>query len=244
MSAGAIPDKPALPKRFYKSVSVVEIEGGFAPALDGRTAKTPARAALTLPTRALAEAVAAEWDAQIEIIDPRTMPLTRLSNVAIDGVASSAEAVAAEIVKYAGSDLVCYRAEGPERLVARQNELWDPVLAFARDALGARFLLAEGVMFVAQPDEALEAIAHAVPRKNPFVLAALSVMTTISGSALIAIGVHQGRLTVEEGWAAADLDEAWNAEVWGFDSEAEARRTMRRDEMAAAAMMARLAVGE
>lgn len=241
MSAGAPPEKPALPKRFYKVVGVAEVEAGHAITLDGRHARTPARAPLALPTAELAAAVAAEWDAQVEIIDPRLMPLTRLANVAIDGVAASAEAVAAEIVKYAGSDLICYRAEGPERLVARQTELWDPVLAFARDALGARFLLAEGVMFVAQPEEALEAVSHAVPRENPFVLAALSVMTTISGSALIALGVHQGRFSVEDGWAAADLDEAWNAEVWGFDSEAEARRTMRRDEMAAAAAMARLA---
>lgn len=240
MTPGA-PEKPILPKRFYKAAGVVETDDGFALALDGRIAKTPARAPLAFPTRALAEAVAAEWEAQAEVVDPVAMPLTRLANSAIDGVAKERDAVAAEIVKYAGSDLVCYRAEGPERLVARQSALWDPVLAFARDDLGARFVLAEGVMFVEQHAGALVAVEHAVPREDPFVLAALNVITTLSGSALIALGLYRGRLTPDQAWAAADLDEAWSAELWGSDAEADVRRAARRQEMAAAAEMVRLA---
>lgn len=233
------PDKPPLLKRFYTDVSVLEAEDGFAVALDGRVAKTPAKARLCFPTQALAEAVATEWTAQGQTIDPATMPLTRLANAAIDGVSREREAVAAEIVKYAGSDLVCYRAEGPERLVARQAALWDPILAFARDGLGARFMLAEGVMFVEQPASSLEAVAAAAPLDDVFALAGLSVLTTISGSALIAIAVRTGAMSLEDAWAAADLDEAWSAEVWGADSEAEARRAARRRDFEAAALMAR-----
>jgi chaperone required for assembly of F1-ATPase len=235
-AAGAAP----LPKRFYKEAQAVVTTEGFAIALDGRHARTPAKAPLALPSPDLAEAVAEEWRAQAATIDPSTMPLTRLANVAIDGVAREAEAVAAEVVKYAASDLVCYRAEGPERLVARQSALWDPVLAFAREELGARFMLAEGVMFVGQPPETLAAIDRATPR-DPFVLAALSTMTTLTGSALIALGVLRGRFTAEAAWEAAEVDEAWNAELWGADAEAEARRALRWRDMQAAARMAALA---
>jgi chaperone required for assembly of F1-ATPase len=233
--------KPVLPKRFYKRAEAVAVEGGFSIALDGRHARTPARHPLTLPTEALGAAVAAEWEAQGETIDPTTMPLTRLANVAIDGVAREREAVAAEILKYAGSDLVCYRAENPERLVAKQRAHWDPVLAFARDRLGARFTLAEGVMFVGQPAEALEAVAHAIPREDVFVLTALSVLTTLTGSALIALGLHRGALDLEAAWAASNVDEDWNVELWGYDSEAAARKFNREIEMRAAARMMELA---
>ena len=234
--------KPVLPKRFYKRAEAVPAEEGFAIALDGRHARTPARAPLALPTEALGAAVAAEWEAQGETIDPTTMPLTRLANVAIDGVSREIEAVAAEIVKYAGSDLVCYRAERPERLVAKQTHHWDPVLAFARENLGARFTLAEGVMFVGQPDEALEAVARAVPRET-FALTSLSVLTTLTGSALIALALQEGALDVDAAWAAANVDEDWNEELWGYDSEAAARKAIREVEMRAAAQMMVLARG-
>ncbi|WP_020178197.1 ATP12 family protein [Methylopila sp. M107] len=241
MTGGVRPEalggRPALPKRFYKQADVLETADGFSVALDGRPARTPAKAPLALPTRALGEAVVAEWNAQVEVIDPFKMPLTRLANSAIDGVAREMDAVAAEIVKYAGSDLVCYRAAHPDRLVARQTLHWDPVLASARQDLGARFVLAEGVMFVEQSAEAIEAVSHAVPRDNAFVLTGASVVTTLTGSALIAVGLARGWLTLEAAWAAADVDEAWNAELWGADSEAEARRDNRRREMAAAATM-------
>jgi chaperone required for assembly of F1-ATPase len=233
--------RPTLPKRFYKIAEVMEHEGLFVLALDGRHARTPARAPLGLPSAALGEAVAEEWRLQGETIDPSTMPLTRLANVAIDGVARERDAVAAEIVKYAASDLVCYRAEGPDRLVVRQTQHWDPVLAFARDDLGARFMLAEGVVFVEQRPEALEAVTRAVPRDDPFVLAALSTITTLTGSALIALGVLRERFRAEEAWAAAQVDEDWNVELWGQDAEAAARRAVRWQEMEAAFRMLTLA---
>lgn len=235
--------RAALPKRFYAAASVAETADGFAVALDGRLARTPARNPLAFPGLSLAEATVEEWAAQVDVIDPATMPLTRLANSAIDGVAREREAVADEIVKYAGSDLVCYRAGGPERLVALQSRLWDPVLAFAREDLGARFMLAEGVMHVGQTGEALAAVARAVPCEDPFVLTGLSVMTTLGGSALIALAVLRGRMTPQEGFEAAELDDAWNAELWGADAEAEERREARRREMLAAARMALLAAG-
>ncbi len=234
-------ERPALPKRFYKAAEAIETPEGFVVALDGRHARTPARAPLALPTRPLAEAVVEEWSAQGETIDPRTMPLTRLANVAIDGVRLEMKAVAAEIVKYAGSDLLCYRAGHPERLVERQTALWDPILAAAREDFGARFLLAEGVMFVEQPPATLEAVARFVPGDDAFVLTGANVVTTLTGSAVIAIGLARGWLTPDAAWEAADLDDAWNAELWGEDGEAEARRAARRTEMTAAATMMSLA---
>jgi chaperone required for assembly of F1-ATPase len=164
-----------LPKRFYKEAGVIERDGGFHIALDGRTAKTPGRNALALPTRPAAEAVAAEWAAQGERIDPAAMPVTRLANSAIDGVAIDAAPVREEILKHAACDLLCYRAGEPERLVARQADLWDPVLAWADAALGARFFLAQGVSFVSQPPSSRAAIARAVDAvPAPFGLAALN----------------------------------------------------------------------
>ena len=232
-----------LPKRFYKLAEALEVDGLFAIALDGKTARTPARALLAMRSRPLAEAVAAEWQEQGERIDPSTMPLTRLANVAIDGVAKEAEAVAAEIVRYAGSDLVCYRADAPDRLVARQSAHWDPVLAFARDALGARFVMAEGVMFVEQPAEALEAVSHAVQRDDAFALAALSTITTLTGSALISLALQRGQLSADAAWAAATVDEEWSAEIWGHDAEAADRQAFRRLEFDASVRMLELVRG-
>ncbi|MBB3972059.1 ATP12 family chaperone protein [Hansschlegelia beijingensis] len=234
--------KAPLPKRFYTQVEVLDEAGRFFVTLDRRKVRTPAKAALTFASPPLAEAVAEEWRAQQDVIDPRTMPLTRIANVAIDGVAPEREAVLAEIVKYASSDLVCYRADMPDRLVARQTEHWDPVLAFARDDLGARFVLAQGVMFVDQPEETLEAVRRALPRDDHFVLAALSTMTTLTGSALLALGVLRGWHTVEQAWAAANVDEGWNADLWGHDAEAAARQEARRVEMEAAARMIALSL--
>ncbi|MFL1875632.1 ATP12 family chaperone protein [Hansschlegelia beijingensis] len=234
--------KASLPKRFYKTVEVLDDAGRFFVTLDRRKVRTPAKAALTFSSLALAEAVAEEWRAQQDVIDPRTMPLTRIANVAIDGVASERDAVVAEIVKYASSDLVCYRADTPDRLVARQTEHWDPVLAFARDDLGVRFVLAQGVMFVDQPEDTLEAVRQALPRDDHFVLAALSTMTTLTGSALLALGVLRGWHTVEQAWAAANVDEGWNTELWGHDAEAAARQEARRVEMEAAARVITLSL--
>lgn len=229
---------PSLPKRFYTLAGVEACPDGFALVLDGRGARTPGRKPLVLPTRSLAEAVAAEWEAQEGVIDPRRMPLTRLANSAIDGVADNGEAVADEVVRYAGSDLLCYRAAHPEKLVARQATLWDPVLAWARAELAARFILVEGVMHVTQPDASIEAVAARVERySQPFSLAALNVMTTLSGSVLLALAVAEGQVSPAEAWAAAHVDEDFQIEAWGEDAEASARRAARWQEFAAAARM-------
>ncbi|PLX36881.1 MAG: ATPase [Hyphomicrobiales bacterium] len=227
--------RKALPKRFYKSVTVEACENGFTVLLDGRSVRTPAKTLIEVPTKDLADAMAAEWAAQGEKIDPAKMPVTRLVNSALDGVSVQIEAVRAEIVKYAGSDLVCYRADGPDSLVEAQCAAWDPVVAFAADRLGARFELAGGIAHVQQADEALAAVAGSVAEFDLFRLSALHVITTLTGSALIALALAQGVLTAEAAFNAAHVDELWNAERWGSVPEAEAQRATRHAEMMAAA---------
>ena len=234
--------KPALPRRFYKQAGFSEGADGFRLTLDGRPANTPARNPLSVPSRALAERLAAEWEAQVESIDPATMPLTRLANTAIDGVAPRIEAVIADLSTYAGTDLVAYRADGPERLVSAQGDAWDPVLDWARATLGARLILSEGVMHVAQPAETVRALTESVAIvRDPFRLAALHTLTTLTGSLLIALAVLHGRMTSDAAWAAAHVDETYQAAVWGRDTEAEARLANRRAEFEAAALVMRLA---
>ena len=230
--------RPHLRRRFYARAEVAEGEDGFAVLLDGRPVKTPARRTLAAPTRALAEALAAEWEAQRDVVDPAKMPLTRLANSIIDGVADAPAAVAAEAEKYLASDLVCYRAEGPDGLVARQVGAWDPVIAWAREAMGARFVVAAGMVFVAQPDAALAAARAALPR-DPWRLGAFHVVTTLTGSALIALAVLNGRLGVEDAWRAAHIDEDWNMDFWGRDELALERRAARYAEMGAACLVLR-----
>ena len=211
----------ALPKQFYKEANVAEGGSGFEVRLDGKPAQTPAKRALVLPSRALAEAVAAEWAAQGETINPGAMPLTRLANVALDRVTEEREAVISEITKYAGTDLVCYRASEPEGLVAAQKSAWDPVLEWARDALGARFLCAEGVQHIAQAPDAISAVrAEVAKASSPLALAALASATALSGSALIALALARGRLSADAAWMAAHVDEDWNVARWGADAEA------------------------
>ncbi|GJE26118.1 ATP12 family chaperone protein [Methylobacterium organophilum] len=239
LQAARAQTKPPLPKRFYKQAAAEAGEGGFRLTLDGRNANTPARNRLSVPDRAIAEALAAEWEAQRAFIDPATMPLTRLVNSAIDGVASRMEAVAEDLCAYAGTDLVTYRAAEPERLVAAQAEAWDPVIDWAHEAFGARLILSEGVMHVAQPDTAVAALRQAVlTERNPFRLAALHAMTTLTGSLLIALAVLHRRLDAETAWAAAHVDETYQASIWGPDAEAEARLAYRRAEFDAAAKLA------
>jgi chaperone required for assembly of F1-ATPase len=226
--------RPNRPRRFYAQASVEEGEGSWAVLLDGRGVKTPARMALAAPSRVLAEAIAAEWTAQQEHIDAATMPLTRLANAIIDGVAVKPEAVAADVAKYLGSDLLCYRAAGPDGLIARQIGLWDPVLVWAREDLGARFVLAQGIMPVAQPEAALAAARAAIPA-DPWRLGAVHAMTTLTGSGLLALAVLRGRLSAAEAWLAAHVDEDWNMDLWGRDALALERRATRFAEMRAAA---------
>ena len=229
-----------LPKRFYAQASVLEVPEGYTVALDGKPVRTPGRAVLALPTLAAAQLIADEWSAQGEEIDPMTMPVLRIANTAIDGVSREADAVAEDILRFASSDLLLYRAEGPEGLTARQAKLWDPVLDWAAGALGAHFELAEGVMPVEQPRTAIAAVnAHLIPRKEPLRLAAVHVMTTLMGSALLALAVEAEALSPLDAWKAAHVDEDWNAEQWGHDSEAIARHNARQRDMTAAAALLR-----
>jgi len=225
--------RPSLRKRFYQHAGVGQ--GAPCPVLlDARAVKTPAGRALAAPLESLAQAIAAEWDAQGERIDPATMPLTRFANTIIDGVAPQPEPVARVIVEYLGCDLVCYRAEAPAGLVQAQARHWDPILAWARDALGARFVLGEGVMFVAQPAGAIAAARGAIP-SDPWRLGAVNVIATLTGSALIALALAQGRLGVEAAWDAANVDEDWNMEFWGHEELALQRRAVRLADLQAAA---------
>ncbi|MCJ2033600.1 ATP12 family chaperone protein [Methylobacterium sp. J-068] len=236
------PGRPALPKRFYGEAGFAPQAEGFRLTLDGRPANTPARNPLALPTRGLAEAVAAEWAAQVAVIDPATMPLTRLANTAIDGVAPRRAAVVDDLSAYAGTDLLAYRAGDPDRLVTAQAEAWDPVLDWARETLGARFILGEGVMHVTQPDTTVAALRQGIEAtEGPFRLAALHTMTTLTGSLVLAFATLHGHLTPRDAWVAAHVDETYQASVWGGDAEAEARHALRRAEFEAAAHLAALA---
>ena len=232
-----VPPTPNPSRRRVEDAPSARWGGGYRALLDGKPVRTPAKAPLALPTRALAEAVAGEWEAQQEHIDPSSMPLTRLANSAIDGVRGREAEVQADIVKYAGSDLLCYRATEPEELVRRQAELWDPVLAWGREALGARLEVAEGLMPVAQPEAAQRAVARVLDGEDAFALAALHVMTTLTGSALLALAHAQGRLTAEQVWAAAHVDEDWQIGKWGDDAEAADRRLSRWSELQAASRL-------
>jgi chaperone required for assembly of F1-ATPase len=227
--------RPQLPRRFYRSAGVGEADGEFRLLLDGRPVKTPARHDLAVPTRALGQALAGEWEAQGEHIDPARMPLTRLVNSILDGVRAAAGPVSAEIAKYLASDLLFYRADVP-RLAARQAALWDPVLDWAHEELGAKFMLSEGVVFVDQPAAALAAARGAIP-DDPWRLGALHSMTTLTGSALLALAVLRGRLRVGDAWHAAHVDEDWNFEQWGRDALALDRRAFRFAEMQVAATL-------
>ncbi|WP_210484333.1 ATP12 family chaperone protein [Microvirga antarctica] len=234
--------KPTLPKRFYKEAGVAAQDALYALTLDGRQARTPTKKPLAVPSRPLAEAVAGEWAAQGDHIDPSTMPITRIVNSTIDGVAHRQGEVIDDLVRYAGSDLVCYRAGDPQRLAEAQEAAWRPVLDWARESHGARFNLPEGVIHVAQPAETSEAIRRAVEEiGSPYALAALHVMTTLSGSVLIALAHAAGRLDVDEAWNAAHVDELFQEALWGEDEDALERRRRRKADFEAASEVFRLA---
>jgi chaperone required for assembly of F1-ATPase len=213
-------------KRFYKEAAVAEAEGGFSITLDGRPIRTPSGRIVTAPNREIAAAVAQEWAAQGETIDPLTMPLTRFANSVVEAVVDRVELVADDIAKYLHSDLLFYRAGHPQALVAREAEHWDPVLFWAADTLGAHFILSEGIVHVRQPETAVAA-ARAAFAGDPWSIAALHVVTTLTGSALLALALQRGVLDPDQVWAAAHVDEDWNAEQWGPDEEVANRRAAR-----------------
>ena len=225
-------------KRFYAEAGVTDADGGFAITLDGKPIRTPSGRVVTVPAREIADAIAAEWQAQNETIDPLTMPLTRFANSVVEAVVDRTDLVADDVAKYLQSDLLFYRAGHPEALVALEAKHWDPVLFWAADTLGAHFILAEGIMNVDQPETAVAAARAALP-SDPWSIAAMHVVTTLTGSALLALALKHGMRSPDEVWAAAHVDEDWNAEQWGTDEEAVARRAARLVDFVAAARILR-----
>jgi chaperone required for assembly of F1-ATPase len=221
-------------KRVYTSAGVGEADGEYAITLDGKPIRTPSGRQVIVPARAIADAIAAEWNAQAETIDPLTMPLTRLANSVVEGVVDKIDAVADDIAKYLGSDLLFYRAGHPEALVAREAAHWDPILFWAADRLGAHFILAEGIVHVRQPETAIAAARAALPA-DAWSIAALHVLTSLTGSALLALALFHGVIDQDQVWAAAHVDEDWNSEKWGVDEEVAARRAARLVDFRAAA---------
>ena len=225
----AVYDRP-LAKRFYKTVSLEELSEGFGLALDGRPVKTPLKKNLMMPSRNLAEAVAQEWERQAEHIDPASMLLTKLCNTALDRVGDDRARIVNEIIDYANADLLCYRAEAPVELVARQCELWDPVLDWAAAELGANFSVATGIVHQNQSDACLTTFRHHVETMSNFAMAGYHNAMTLTGSAILAAAGERRHLSVEEVWSLAHVDEDWQIEQWGPDEEEAERRSGRFDE--------------
>ncbi len=223
-------------KRFYATAAVAGTEHGFGLTLDGKPVRTPSGKLLVAPSREIAEAIAAEWNAQGEFLDLLTMPLTRLANSVLEGVVGRVQAVSDDVAKYLHSDLLFYRAAHPQALIAREAEHWDPVLFWAADSLGAHFILAEGIVHVRQPEGAVEAAAATLP-DDPWSIAAVHVITSMTGSALLALALKHRVLDSDAVWAAAHVDEDWNAEQWGEDEEVAARRAARLVDFKAAARL-------
>lgn len=207
-------------KRFWTSAAVEEVNGGWTIALDGRRVKTPVRTELIVPTKALADAIAAEWNDVGEDIDPRAMPLTGLANAAIDRIAADPARFAKDLAKYAEADLLCYRANGPETLVKRQAEQWDSLLDWARRRYDVDFAVGDGIIHIPQAPQTVERLGRAVAALGPFHLAGLSPMVTIGGSLVTALAVLEGAVPAQLGWDAVSLDDRWQIEQWGADADA------------------------
>jgi chaperone required for assembly of F1-ATPase len=211
-------------KRFYQTVAVVPVEGGFGIALDGKPLKTPAKGSLVLPTERLAAAIAAEWDAQAETVKPQTMRLMQLASTALDRVALHRLAVVEEAAGYAASDLLCYRAEGPDGLVAREAALWQPLLDWAMVRFDAPLVVTSGIVHVDQPEASLKALRAVLAEMDALTLTAVADLTAASGSLVVALAVWDGRLDGAGAAAAALIDETVQNERWGEDAEAKVRR--------------------
>lgn len=229
-------------KRFWTNVALTEQEGGWAVALDARLLKTPARATLVVQPRAMAEAIAAEWRACGEEIDPRAMPLTGLANAAVDHVAPDARRFAADLARYAEGDLTCYRADHPPGLIAAQAAAWDPLLDWARRRYDVDFKVVTGIVHVDQPPATVARLTAALDSATPFELAALSPIVTIGGSLIAALALFERAVDVKTAWAAVSVDERWQIEQWGDDAEAVASLANRRADFAAAARFLELLI--
>ncbi len=221
-------------KRFWTAATVVNCDGGHTVHLDKRPVRTPAKAPLVVPTRALAQAIADEWLAQEGAVRPATMPFTRMANSAIDKVTPLHAAVVAEVAGYGATDLLCYRAVGPLALVARQAADWDHLLDWAADALQAPLVVTVGVIPVEQPAASVARLTAGVAAMSPFALVALHDLTAISGSLVLGLAVAAGRLTALQAFDLSRIDEVWQAEEWGEDDEAAEIQMLKRQAMAEA----------
>jgi chaperone required for assembly of F1-ATPase len=227
-------------KRFWEEAHSERVEGGWLIRLDARPVRTPARRLCVVPLAAMADGIAAEWNAQGDRIDPLSMPLTRAASTCLDRVMPELDAVRRNVAAYGGTDLVCYRAPEPPELVARQARGWDPVLDWAAGALGARLVVGEGVMHVAQPPEAVARLGAEVEALDAWELTALAELTTLTGSLVLALAVCHGRLEPAEAWALSRIDEQWNIEQWGEDAEAAEHAARRESDFLAGAELLRL----
>ena len=219
-----------VPKRFYKVVGITE---KLEISLDGRIVKTPLKVPLVLATRALADAVAAEWDAQTEFIHPGAMPLTKLANTAVDRATHERPGITAEIMAFVGSDMMCYRADKPASLVSLQTQYWDPVILWVQGTLGARFATVDSIKHVMQSESTLRAVNAHINGLDAFTFAAVHNLATLTGSALLALMIAADAISTEQAWLAANVDEDWQIATWGRDDEAETRRAGRLKEFSA-----------
>ena len=216
-------------KRFWSNVATECCDTQHVILLDDRLVKTPAKATLAVPTQAMAEAIVAEWDAQSDEIDPRTMPMTRSANAAIDKVTPQQAEVVALIAAYGEDDFLCYRAPAPQELIEQQKQAWDPILAWAADALDAPLRTVKGVIHIEQPANSVRNLTAQVEVQTPFQLAALHDLVSMSGSLVIGLAVQAGAFEVDELWTWSRLDELWQIEHWGQDADAEATASIKRD---------------
>lgn len=221
-------------KRFWKAATTEACDGGFTVRLDGRPVKTPAKSLLVVPTQAMAEAIAAEWDEQQGVIRPDTMPITRFANSAIDKVGPLFDAVVDEVSGFGGSDLLCYRAETPMELVARQATDWDPLLDWIKQAIDAPLNVTAGVIPIAQPEDSLNRLRSLVAEEDRFRLAALHDLVAITGSLILGLAVARGRLSADQAFQISRIDEHWQAELWGEDEEAAEIEALKRKAIAEA----------
>jgi chaperone required for assembly of F1-ATPase len=224
-------------KRFYKAVSVASVDGGFEVRLDGRPLRSPAKQPVQVPTHPVADALANEWETQTTYIEPGTMPLTRLVNTALDGVARERDAVAAEMARFILTDLVCYRAEHPETLIQRQADVWDPAIAHVMSLLGVRLHSTAGIMVVEQDPRAADAMMQRLSGLHTLALTGAASIITLTGSAALLLCLLEHALDADAVWHAAHMDEDWNIERWGQDEEATARRALRRAEFDASVLL-------
>lgn len=223
------------PKRFWKQAEAIEFENGFSVVLDSRGLKTPLKTAFWVPTRAMAEEVAKEWQAQGEKVDPETMPYTRTANSAIDKVTPQFTAVADMLAAYGGSDLLCYRAEAPQELVLRQKQAWDPVLGWAEAEFGAKLKTTQGIMPIDQPEASLRKFSQAVHALTPFQLAAFHDLVAITGSLVLGLAISRGEVSPDMGFDLSRIDETWQTELWGADEEAAESEALKRESVRRAA---------